>query len=73
MVPVVWCPTVDCAAPTALTGALPGQFIGEPHGDRVLITEEYHGSQPAVYAAGQAAPVWSGPAGALAMWAPPGL
>lgn len=73
MPPAVWCAASDCADTTALAGALPGQLTLEPRGDLVLVTEEYSGAEPAVYRAGSATPVWTGPAGARAMWAPTGL
>ncbi len=69
--PMAWCESAACEDVVALEGALPDQISAWPRGELVLIHQEYSGARPAVYRAGEGEPVWTGPEGSRAMWAPP--
>lgn len=71
--PIVICPDAACRSHTELRGDLPSQ-LGIVTRDRwFLVTAEYTGADPRVYVAGHEDPVYEGPAGARAVWAPAGL
>jgi len=66
--PLVWCRDDTCAQGTPIKGNLPGQLAMTPRDGFLLVTEEYTGRSPRVYAAGGTAPVLTLPDDARAIW-----
>jgi hypothetical protein len=71
MPPVFWCADRSCATRTPLAG-LPsdGQLAIQPHGDQVLIVDEFSADHARLYAFGKAEPLWD--VGGVAAWLPDG-
>jgi len=66
--PLVWCSDDSCSRGTPLIGKLASQLALSPKDGFLLITEEYTGRSPVVYAEGGTKPVLVLPEGARAIW-----
>ena len=66
--PLVWCRDHTCAQGTPIKGTLPSQLALTPNEGFLLVTEEYTGRSPRVYAVGGTAPVLTLSEDARAIW-----
>jgi len=66
--PLVWCSDDSCSRGTPVQGRLPTQLAVMPKDGFVLVTEEYTGRSPVVYAEGGTKPVLVLPEDARGVW-----